>query len=102
MGSSEADSDFRKCRNARRLNCVGVVHKRDPHRACTICRGGICSDRVSCKECKKWDNKTFASFLEYMRSFQTSADIPVVNPTRVPANQDGDPAHVEAAEMVSK
>ena len=25
MGSSEADSDFRKCRNARRINCVGVV-----------------------------------------------------------------------------
>ena len=100
MGSSEADNDFRKCRNAKSRKCIGVVHKRDPHRACTMCRGVICSDRVSCKECKKWDNKTFASFLEYMRSFQSSTDIPVMNSPRVPAIQDGVPAHVAAAETV--
>ena len=97
MGSSEADSDFRKCRNAKRLNCIGVVHKRDPHRVCTICRGGICSDRLSCKE---WDNKTFASFLEYLRSFLTSTEVSVVNSNQDLATQDGGPAHVAATETV--
>ena len=89
MGPRNADSDFCKCRNAKRLNCVGVVHKRDPHRVCTICRGGFCSDSVTCRECRKWDNKTFASFLDYMRSFQSSTDIPVVISSQVPAVQDG-------------
>ena len=67
---------------------------------CVLSAEVVSAQIVSCKECKKWDHKTFASFLEYMRSFQDSTEVTVVNSPHVPATQDGAPAHVAAAEMV--
>ena len=46
------------------------------------------------------DNKTFAAFIDYVRTFQSSTDIPVVTHAQGPAVQDGGPDHVVLAKVL--